>query len=125
MDYSDSDSDSDTQSLLPVFLLALLAHRRQPQASNRTWTGQEYVDNVLNCGNPTRIHNILRMNLETFNQLRDWLVSNTKLKSSRNVSVEEKLFIFITIASTGQSNRRVQEQYNRSAKTVSQQVTQA
>ena len=82
MDYSDSDSDSDTQSLLPVFLLALLAHQRQPQALNRTWTGQEYVDNVLNCGNLTCIPSILRMNLETFNQLRNWLVNNTKLKSS-------------------------------------------
>ena len=122
MDSSDSDSDSNTQSLLPIFFLALLADRQQPQASNRTQTGQEYVNNVLNCGNSTRIHSILRMNLETFNQLRDQLVSNTKLKGSQNVSIEEKLFIFITITSTGLSNRYVQEFYNCGAGTVSQQV---
>lgn len=60
------------------------------------------------------------MNLETFYLLRDWLVSNTKLKSSRKVAVEEKLLIFITIASTGLSNRRIQEQFNRGAHTISQ-----
>jgi hypothetical protein len=124
MDYSSSstsDSDSDTQSALPLLLLALIAQPRQPfTPSNRTWTGQGYVDNVLNCGNPTHIHNILRMNQETFNSLRDWLVSNTKLKSSWRVSVEEKLFIFITIASTGLLNRQVQEQFNHSANTISQ-----
>jgi transposase len=34
--------------------------------------------------------------------------------------VEEKLLIFITIASTGLSNRRIQEQFNRGAHTISQ-----
>jgi hypothetical protein len=103
---SSSDSDSDTQSLLPLLLLALIARPQQPFIlSNRTWTGQEYVDNVLNRGNPTCIHSILRMNLETFHLLCDWLVSDTKLKGSRKVFVKEKLFIFISIASKGLSNR--------------------
>jgi hypothetical protein len=94
--------------------------RAASDATKRLWTGSEYVNNLLNCGNLTRIHNILRMNLETFYLLRDWLVSNTKLKSSRKVAVEEKLLIFITIASTGLSNRRIQEQFNRGAHTISQ-----
>ena len=104
---SSSDSDSDTQSPLLLLLLALIAQPQQPfTPSNRTWTGQEYVDNVLNCGNPTRIYNILRMNLEIFNLLRNWLVSNTKLKGSQRVSVKEKLFLFIAIASKGLLNRQ-------------------
>jgi hypothetical protein len=73
--------------------------------TNRLWTGPEYVNNLLNCGNLTRIHNILRMNLKTFYLLRDWLVSNTKRKSSRKVAVEEKLLIFITIASSIELSR--------------------
>jgi hypothetical protein len=101
-------------------LMPLLADQQQPKTpTNRIWTGQGYVDNVLNCGNPTCIRDILCMNLETFNQLRDWLVDNTKLKSSWKVSIEEKLFIFITIESVGLSNRHIQERYNRSARTVS------
>ena len=125
MDSSDNDSDSELQSYtwaLPLIsLMPLLADQRQPKTpTNRIWTSQGYVDNVLNCSNPTCIHNVLCMNLETFNQLQHWLVNNTKLRSSRKVSIEEKLFIFIAIASTRLSNCCIQEHYNCSARTVSQ-----
>jgi hypothetical protein len=124
---SDSDSDDDKTSdytwVLPILLLGVTAQRQeQPQGLGRLYTGQEYVDNVLNCGNSIRIRDILRMELNTFYQLRDWLTSNTKLDDSRYVSIEEKLFIFIYIASSGQSNRKAQEQFNRSSWTISQLV---
>ena len=113
---SDTDSDDDKPSdytwVLPTLLLGVAAQRQeQPQGlgRRRLYTGQEYVDNVLNCGNSIRIRDILRMELNTFYQLRDWLTSNTKLDDSRYVSIEEKLFIFIYIASSGQSNRKAQE----------------
>jgi hypothetical protein len=124
---SDSDSDDDKPSdytwVLPILLLGVAAQRQeQPQGLGRLYTGQEYVDNVLNCGNSIRIRDILRMELNTFYQLLDWLTSNTKLDDSRYVSIEEKLFIFIYIASSGQSNRKAQEQFNRSSWTISQLV---
>jgi len=59
------------------------------------------------------------MQLDTFNQLRDWLMNNTKLNSSRYISIEEKLLIFIYIASTSASNRVAQERFNCSADTIS------
>jgi hypothetical protein len=61
--------DDNSDILLPVLLLLLLRrrHRQPPTPSNRRWTGQEVVDNLLNCGNAIRIHNQLRMQLETFN----------------------------------------------------------
>ena len=109
MDYPDSSGSSDSDNddwVLPILLILVAHQREQPRiATNRLWTGPEYVNNLLNCGNLTRIHNILRMNLETFYLLRDWLVSNTKLKSSRKVAVEEKLLIFITIASSIELSR--------------------
>lgn len=119
-------SDGDIQSaILPLILLLLLQrrHRRPPTPSNRGWNGQEVVDNLLNCGNPIRIHNQLRMKVDTFFHLRDWLVINTRLKSSRNTSIEEKLLIFIYITSTGASNRAAQERFNRGARAVSLYVT--
>lgn len=119
---SDSDNQSVILSLL-LFLVLQRRHRRLLTRSNRGWTGQEVVDNLLNCGNPTRIHNQLRMNLDTFSHLRDWLVINTRLKSSRNTSIEEKLLIFIYITSTGASNRATQERFNRGARAVSLYVT--
>jgi hypothetical protein len=57
--------------------------------------------------------------------LRDWLVINTGLKSSRDTSVEEKLVIFIYVASTSASNRAVQERFNRGARSVSLYVITA
>jgi len=123
MDHHNSNRrDGDIQSvILPLLLLLLLQRRhRHPRIpSNRGWTGQEVVDNLLNCGSPTRIHNQLRMQLDTFFQLRDWLLINTRLKSSRYISIEEKLLIFIYIASTSASNRAAQERFNRSARVVS------
>jgi len=121
MDDSSDSSDSDTNWVLPLLLLATFYPRRQPQiASNRLYSGQEYTDNLLNCGNNVRIQDQLRMRLNTFYLLRDWLVSNTKLKGSRKVSIEEKLVTFIYIASTGASNRQAQERFNHGAWTISQ-----
>jgi hypothetical protein len=83
-DNSDDAICNNSDTLLPLLLLLLIYRRRRHHRipSNRRWTGQEVVDDLLNCGNATRIHNQLRMQLETFNQLRDWLVNNTKLNSS-------------------------------------------
>jgi hypothetical protein len=124
---SDSDSDDDKLSnyawVLPILLLGIAAQRQElPQSLGRLYTGQEYVDNVLNCSNSARIRDVLCMELNTFYQLRNWLASNTKLDDSRYVSIEEKLFIFIYIARSGQSNCKAQEQFNRSSWTISQLV---
>jgi hypothetical protein len=119
---SDDAIRDDSDTLLPLILLLLIYRRRRRRhrtPSNRRWTGQEVVDDLLNCGNTTRIHNQLRMRLETFNQLRDWLVNNIKLNSSRYISIEEKLLIFIYITSSGVSNRAAQERFNRGAHTIS------
>jgi hypothetical protein len=118
---SDEEASDDNSDLLPILLLLLL-HRpsyynRVP--TNRRWTSQEVVDDLLNCGNPICIHNQLRMQLDTFVQLRDWLILNIELKSSRFVSIEEKLLIFIYIASTGASNQATQERFNRSPAVIS------
>lgn len=120
MDHHGADSDSNTIILSALLLLLLQrGHRRVITPSNRQWTCQEVVENLLSCGNATRIHSQLRMQLSTFFCLRDWLVTNTKLKSSRDTSIEEKLVIFIYIASTSASNRVAQERFNRSARSVS------
>ena len=87
--------------------------------SNRRWTCQEVVEDLLDCGNPTRIHSQLRMQLDTFLHLRDWLLINTELKSSRDTSIKEKLVIFIYITSTSTLNQAAQERFNRSVGVIS------
>jgi hypothetical protein len=114
----DSDN-SDTWAIL-ILLVAILYDQDKRNPSNRCITGQGVVDNLLNSSNLARIHSQLRMNLETFFQLRNWLQDNTKLCDSRWVTIEEKLLIFISISSTGASNRDTQEKFNRGANTISQ-----
>jgi hypothetical protein len=107
MDDSSDSSDSDIDWVLPLLSLATFYPHRQPRiASNRLYSSEEYVDNLLNCGNDIRIRDQLCMRLDTFYSLRDWLVNNTKLKSSQKVSIKEKLVAFIYIASIGASNRQ-------------------
>jgi hypothetical protein len=60
------------------------------------------------------------MRLDTFLALRDWLLENTALQSSRYVTVEEKLFIFIWIAKSKVPNHDTSEQFDRSGWTISQ-----
>ena len=70
-DVLSSDDDSNTWTVCAL-LLAVPGHLqllRMP--SNRTFSGQDYVDDVLNCGNNIRIHTQLRMKLATFYLLRD------------------------------------------------------
>jgi hypothetical protein len=130
----DSANEDEIKAIdnVPLCLLLLvLLHRRRrlraiPTPTHRQWTGQEITSSLLNCGSPTRIHNALRMQLDTFYLLRDWLLLNTNLQNSiygsRSVSIEEKIMIFIFIASTGASNRATQERFNRSPSTISQYV---
>jgi hypothetical protein len=81
--YIMANNDNGDILLLVLLLLLLRRYRRQPPTpSNRRWSGQEVVEDLLTCGNSTRIHNQLRMQLDTFNQLQDWLMNNTKLNSS-------------------------------------------
>jgi hypothetical protein len=81
----DSANEDEIEAIdnVPLCLLLLvLLHRRRrlraiPTPTHRQWTGQEITSSLLNCGSPTRIHNALRMQLDTFYLLRDWLLLNT------------------------------------------------
>jgi hypothetical protein len=117
-------------------ILLLVAHRRL-QGVQRMRTGQsghEYIKELLDSAHPERIHHILRMQLATFYALRDWLHTNTDLKGDniihnqrtrgygRQVSIEEKLAIFIYISSRGASNRDASERFSRGGRTISRYV---
>ena len=74
------------------------------------------------------------MQLDTFYALRDWLLANTDLKGNnvtynqrirggeKEVSIEEKLMIFIYIISRAASNRDTCERFSRSGRTISRYV---
>src|SRR5947209_8940780 len=80
---------------------------------------KQYLNELLNSRHPDRIHRVLRMSLDSFYALRDWLVANTSLKASRRVSVEEKLAIFLHLTTRPASNRDTQERFSHSGNTIS------
>lgn len=113
-------------------LFFLLAYRRRQQRQ-RIYTGQsgqDYVQELLDSAHPERVYHVLRMQLNTFYALRDWLVINTDLKGDnitqnrrirglgRQVSIEEKLVIFIYIISKGASHRDASERFSRGRYTI-------
>jgi hypothetical protein len=66
--------------------------------------GSEYVDELLNSSHPNRIRQVLRMQLDTFYALQDWLLANTHLRASKHMSVKEKLLIFLHLTTQPASN---------------------
>jgi hypothetical protein len=81
---SDSSTTSDSDDELPSWVahvLPLLVEDQQqgPRSNNRSRSGQNFVNDLLNCGNPNRIRAVLRMRLDTFLALRDWLIENITL----------------------------------------------
>jgi hypothetical protein len=86
---------------------------------------------LLDSAHPERVYQVLRMRLTTFYSLKDRLLANTDIKGDdieqnrrirglgQQVSIEEKLAIFIYITSRGASNRDTSERFSRSGHTIS------
>jgi DDE superfamily endonuclease len=106
--------------------VALAAVQEAVQEKHSLWTDsgsrarQGYITELLNCGHEKRIYQVLRMKLHTFYILRDWCLNNTNLQSSKtqDVSIEDKLVIFLWIVSYGISTRAAQEVFGRALGTI-------
>ena len=112
------------------FIRLAYKRRQQHQRIYTGQSGQDYVQELLNSAHPERVYNALRMQLDTFYALRDWLVINTDIRGNnitqnrrirglgRQVSIEEKLMIFIYIISKGASHRDASERFSRGRYTI-------
>jgi hypothetical protein len=114
----------DIYSVLPVediliIILECVNASRVMRSCRTSLPGAVYIQQLLEDKHPRRIREVLRMNLSTFNALRVWLLVNTSLENSRNISIEEKLAMFIHTIGHGASNRQVQERFSHSGETVS------
>ena len=120
-------SNINDVDIATVCVLAAAQQVVTSQEKKALWTDSErklkhnYTSELLGCGHEGRIYRVLRMKLSTFYSLRDWCVANTQLRGSktRDVTIEEKLLIFLWIVSNGISNRAAQEVFARSGDTVS------
>ena len=81
-------------------------------------SGYSYLKELLG-GHAGRVYDVLRMEASTFKELCDWLQNNTALKTTRSMTLDEKVAMFIWTFAHGESNRAVQERWCHSGDTVS------
>jgi hypothetical protein len=119
----DPDDDLFNDAIYHAVFATVLEGEEHIQDRKQYWysalPGKAYVDELLNSDHPERIHQVLRMQLDTFYALRDWLLSNTYLKGSKNIAVEEKLAIFLHLTTRPASNRDTRERFSHSSDTIS------
>jgi hypothetical protein len=125
MDIGPDDNLFDNAIYYAVFM-TVLEEVEHIQDRKQYWCnalpGKAYIDELLNSNHPEHIHQVLHMQLDTFYALRDWLLSYTCLKGSKNIAVEEKLAIFLHLTTRPASNRDTQERFSHSGDTISQYI---
>jgi hypothetical protein len=80
--------------------------------------GQDWVEELLH-GHDGRFYDQMGVHKHVFKHLVEELWQKTDLDDSKNVTIEEQVAIFLHAAVTGQSNRKLQERFQRSGDTIS------
>ena len=121
-----NDSDDELIEEIVPFVIVTVAQASQSTERIRPFSSNNlYVNELLTTAHPQRCWDVLRMTIETFFVLRDWLLANTSLKSSRKksgVSIEEKVVIFLYIVAHGASVRDTSERFCYSKQTIQRLV---
>ncbi|OCB88108.1 rcc1/blip-II [Sanghuangporus baumii] len=84
-------------------------------------SGPEYVAKLRN-GHPEIFKSAIGMQKHVFDKLLDVLERRGGLRSSKYMCTDEKLAIFLSMATTGMTNREAQNRFQRSADTISKTV---
>jgi hypothetical protein len=110
--------DVIVEQLSDILIDHYTRRRRAPPTPYHTsaLSGSDWVDELLS-GHPRRIRNELGINRGTFTLLRRAL-QGLDIDSSRHVSIEEQLSIFLYTAVTGMGCIHVGERFQRSSNTV-------
>ena len=96
MDNGDLFSNIDILNIIPLITLRAIQEARN--SSNTPIGSQEgilssadYVRELLNCGNESRIYKVLQMKKETFQRLCNWCRTKGGLKEFCIVLVEQQV----------------------------------
>ena len=95
-------------SIHSIILPSLYNNLPQPMRTSQL-SGQEYMDEVLNCNNTRRCQEVFRMKPEVLQFLCSELQSKGGLYASRHIAVDEKVSMFLWMVARAASNRDVQE----------------
>ena len=86
------------------------------------WKGSHKINNLLRYNHSCRYQEQLRMSFKSFSELIEFCIDQTELRSSKHVSIEEKMYIFLYMVGQPASNRHVQEEFSKSGQTVSRYI---
>ena len=116
----DENSDDDRYAAIAIAAVTLIRRRRRrnPQPMhNSSLTGSMRVEEILN-GHHGICQDLISMKSETFRSLSDLLRRRELLKPTRNMDVNEQLFIFLTICAQGATNRHTSYLFQHSVETT-------
>jgi len=119
-DQEDSDNE-DILAIIAAFVAGDYGARYciKIPCCTSSLSGEARIQELLSQAHPRRFQEVLRMPFNTFKELASFCRSHTSLHSSRHISIEQKLAMFLLCVGEGVSNRAVQEQYQHSGETVS------
>jgi hypothetical protein len=95
---------------------------KTPQHTSKL-TGQQWMEELLE-GHDRQFRNQMGMEKHVFRQLIKVLQVKAGLGDTKHVTIEEQLGIFLHMAVTGNSNRKMQERFQQSGDTISKCVFQ-
>ncbi|GMN30161.1 hypothetical protein TIFTF001_049588 [Ficus carica] len=113
--------EDDRYATMAVVAVTAIRHarRRDPQPMhNSRLTGSMRVEEILN-GHHEICQALISMKAETFRSLSDLLERRELLKPTRNMDVNEQLFIFLSICAQGATNRQISYLFQHSRETTS------
>lgn len=118
--FENSDLNYDLlEDIIPAIIIGAVQARPENTPRNTGQPGKDYLHELLQCGSLKRIYEVLRMEKETFLKLCDWLEYNTALQSSRYMSIQEQVAMFLWTINYSASNRQVMERFQHSGETIS------
>ena len=115
----DLSEEFDIEDLIPAIVIGAVESvqsQRTPQMTGQA--GREYLDQLLSS-TPLRIYEVLRMKKESFLDLCEWLETNTDLRSTWRVSIQEQVAMFLWTVNYSASSQQVKERFQHSAEIIS------
>jgi hypothetical protein len=123
MDNWDLFDKIDIEDMSMLIALGITDHKqglKQPRGESATlFTGGDYLRDLLNCGNDKRIYSVLRMKKDTFKALCLFIRKGGHLKDSREVLIEQQVFIFLWIIIYGASHDSTGERFGLTREPIS------
>ncbi|KAI3708333.1 hypothetical protein L2E82_37500 [Cichorium intybus] len=114
----DLDDEITLFTVLSSYWLRLASRRiERPIDNNSALSGHAYTQELLH-GSSTQCHELMRLSREAYILLCNHFRQKNWLQSSRSISVEEKLAIFLTIIGHNERFRMVKRRFQHSTETI-------